>query len=244
MKIFEISLDMPLHPGDISGFRAAIVELVGREHDLFHNHDASGDARHTHWRYPLIQYQVRRGRATLLALSEGVEQVKQKLLPALPEVMSFAGRQHPVNGYCVRMRDYSWSLHDRGLAYGLVRWLGLNAENYSTWKKMKDPERQKMLLGRALTGHLRAFAEVAQVPFKDELTAKVLEVHGLKRVKWHGTDFIGFNLSFESNLALPLHVGLGRCVAFGFGEILSASAYENFCAIQQRQAKRGRPRLV
>ncbi len=237
MKILKLSLDMPLHPGDISGFRAAIVELVGREHELFHNHlqEEGGDASSLHWGYPLIQYRVHRRRAAIIALGRGVEAVKKQLLPVLPEVLFFAERQHRIGGYALRMEDYHWSLHEEPGVYGILQWFALNAKNYKQWKALSEKGARHDLLSRCLTGHLRSFAEAVGVPAKNEVQGKVLEVHRIKRMKWHGNDFVGFDVLFSSNLSLPANAGLGRSVAFGFGEVLPGQTYKRILAGRRKK---------
>ena len=82
-------------------FRAAIIEQVGLEHDLFHNHDG---IKHFHWDYPLIQYSVRKGCATIIGLQQGAKAVQQLLLPKLSGELTFGGHSYPLHDYNLKVR--------------------------------------------------------------------------------------------------------------------------------------------
>ncbi len=239
MQIQTLTLDMPLHPRDISGFRAAIVELVGREQEAFHNHDNTQGKPHYHWNYPLIQYKVQAGKATIVSMGEGQSLINQYLLANIPDTLHFAGKTHEIHGFKVQKQHYNWSLHASLQPYGILHWLGLNAENYKAWKTATREDVKQVILDKALTGHLRAFARALELPFESQIEGEVLKIHRTKAMNWHGQTFIGFNALIGSNLSLPQGMGLGRCTAFGFGEIQLLEVYQHNIG----RKKRRRPRL-
>jgi hypothetical protein len=227
MRILTLSLQLPLHAGDIPGFRAAIIELMGAEADPFHGHNNAADATDPYLRaYPLVQYAVRRGRATLIGIGEGADALRQLLLPRLPQALFFAGEPRPILGMNFQERVFEWKFLETPESFGLSGWLALNAENYQEWKTDTDHDERIALLSRALTGHLRAMAERLQVPDYKAIHAAVLRVDNQKRVQWHGTDLVRFDVLAEANIALPFGIGLGRAAAFGFGELLSEPEFE------------------
>ncbi|MCB0385063.1 MAG: hypothetical protein KDD43_06700, partial [Bdellovibrionales bacterium] len=120
MRILTLHTDLPLHPGDLPGFRSAIAEWVGIKHPRFHNHQLSGPGSYTDWEYPLIQFTVRRGRAAILAAGAGAEDVQQHLLPHFPEKLTIAGRARMLTGYRVAVEqvELTWLAEPRpfGLA--------------------------------------------------------------------------------------------------------------------------------
>lgn len=239
MQIQTLTLDMPLHPRDISGFRAAIVELVGREQEAFHNHDNTEGKPHYHWDYPLIQYKVQAGKATITAMGQGRELINQHLLPNIPDVLHFAGETHEIQGFQIQKQNYNWSLHASPQPYGIMHWLGLNADNYKAWKSATREDVKQVILDKALTGHLRAFAKAADLSFVAQIEGEVIKIHRTKAMNWHGQTFIGFNAIIGSNLSLPHSIGLGRCTAFGFGEVQPLEVYQR----NINRKKRRRPRL-
>jgi len=226
MQILTLQFDLPLHPGDLSGFRAAIAELVGLEHEYFHNHKNNIDPSQHHWSYPLIQYQVRRGKAQIMAMGKGRDAIYQYLLPKLPTTLAFANQTHRLGKFRIFEQEYNWAISARPFTYGLIHWLALNSNNYANWQKTDSEKTRQVILNKAITGHLRAFAERIGLPSTDIIHGSVLRVDRIKKMTWHKQSFVGFNALIQSNLALPPGPSLGRCVAFGFGELVSEKQYQ------------------
>lgn len=234
LKIVQLQLNLPLHPGNIPGFRAAIAELVGLEHELFHGHNNAEEASYQHHRaYPLIQYASRRGRATLIGLGEGADALRQQLLPHLPSALHFVGQSHPILGMNMQERSVELQVLEQPQTFGLYGWLALNAENYAEWKAKPTDDERVTLLNRALSGHLRALAERFEVSDYKSIQGTVLRIDNQKRVRWHGTELVRFHVLAQSNLAIPYGAGLGRAAAFGFGELMSETYYERSLRLQQ-----------
>jgi Cas6b C-terminal domain/Cas6b N-terminal domain len=232
MQILHLYLNMPLHPGNIPAFRGAIVELLGRELEIFHNHQQDPAAWPLNYQYPLVQYQVRRGRACICGINAGAEAIKRELLPRLGSSLFFAGEMHAIQGYQVQEREASLQLSEKPTQFALKGWKALSSENYARWKSLPPGEPRERILTEALTGHLRRLAEDLGTPWKSLVEGQVVQVDGQKRVSWHGTHFITFDAVVQSNLLLPMGIGLGRTAAFGYGEVLSEKAYQ-----QQKQFK-------
>ena len=78
IRILKVSFELPIYRSEIPQFRGAIIEKVGREHILFHNH-INHDPKQFRYRYPLIQYKCygKEGHAGLLCLNKGVEDIHQ-----------------------------------------------------------------------------------------------------------------------------------------------------------------------
>ncbi len=224
MRLLTVTLQLPMHPGDIRGFRSAIAALAG--HKRFHHHDdeaLTGDG--LIWEYPLIQYGVRRGKAVVIGLGEGAQWIRQHLLPVLGTDLEFAGRRHFIAGYLVQEEVFSSCPQDEPYIFGIRGWLALNPENYASWKQSASgPERQELLSG-ALTGHLRAFGEGLGVERFKEIAARILSVDNQKKIRWHGAELICFHVLAEANLHVPAGIGIGRAAAYGFGEVMTAEQY-------------------
>lgn len=226
MHLSTLTLDLRLHPGDLPGFRACIVDLVGREQTLFHNHDNSDPevSNRYHWDYPLVQYAVRRGLAAVMGIGRGALALEQQLLPKIllgaPEALTFAGRSHPLNGYKIERSRYEAELLAEPQTYELAGWLALNKENYTAWKAAPGEGMRHALLDSALTGHLRAMADALDLhELKPFISAQIQAVNNQKRVLWHGVPLVRFDVRFASRLLLPNGINIGRCAAFGFGEL-------------------------
>lgn len=226
MRILTLTLDMPLHPGDIAGFRAAISELVGSEADLFHQHvPQAEEAGGLRWEYPLIQYAVCRGRAMITGMEAGADALRQRLLPVLGDTLTFAGQPHHISGFSVQERQEALQVREEMQPFTLQGWLALNDTNYALWKSVEEPALRMGVLSSALTGHLRAFAQRVGFSEYKEIEARIEAVDNQKKVRWHGVDLLRFDVQAVSNLLPPEGIGIGRAAAFGFGQVQSPTQY-------------------
>lgn len=244
MQILKLTFDFSLAGTLIPNFRAAICEVVGRQSLLFHNHGADDTYKRD---YPLIQYSIRRGRASIIGIGEGAVSILTELLPRLPDQLLINNQPYSTANYRVKMRQWEPQLVNEGFCFGLIGWVGLNQENYRAWKDLEGKEAaQRMLLGRALTGHIRALADGLQLPDHKQYEAEVLAVDDFHAINWHRTDFVRFHLRANSNLVLPTGINLGRMVAFGFGEVLSPAAYgeELKHRAQKLKSKKGQKAII
>lgn len=235
MRILTLSLSIPLHAGDIPAFRGCIIDIVGQEQELFHNHDNTlEDTDHYHWGYPLVQYQARRGQATLVGIDAGADALQQVLIPKLPGQLQIAGRTHWLTGLQMNEHHHHWQLLDEPQQYGLYGWLALNKANYEDWKSNTLPEARQSILERALTGHLRVLAKAVGIQELNQVVGRVVQVDNQKRAAFHGTQLVRFHALVASTLSLPHGIHIGRAAAFGFGEILPVSVYQRIINYQHR----------
>lgn len=228
MHILHLNLNIPLLPYEIPALRGSIVELVGREHEIFHNHaNAEGPEKH-HYDYPLVQYSVHRGQAHLIGIGRGAEAIRQHLMPKLFGTLHLAGRSHELTDVNAKNIQHEWKVTEEAQAYGLRGWLALNARNYQDWKATSLDVARLAVLNRAMTGHLRVMAKAMGVDSIDQIHGQVLRVDNQKRIQFLGTQFVRFHVLFNSTLVLPHHIGLGRSAAFGFGEVQPVAVYQKY----------------
>ena len=242
MQITTLHFPFRLHAGDIRAFRAALVECVGLEHSIFHGHDNSNPEQPNYTNeYPLVRFGVRKGYPVVTGVAQGAEALIRYLLPAVPRQLIIAGKPYSTDGYRLRTRHYEVTLKEEIQVFGLYRWIPLNKNNYDDWKALEGKESaRQMLLNRCLTGHLRAMAEnLAPDIDRNQVEGQVLKVDAVKRVRWHGNDFVAFNVVASANYAPPYGLGLGRCHSFGFGEIYSERSYYALLGAPKKQIASG-----
>ncbi len=228
MHLSTLNIDLRLHPGDLPGFRACIAERAGFEHTGFHNHRPDRKDTDRDWTYPLIQYAVRRGKATVIGLGDGAAAIRQHLLPKMEGSLTFAGQTHPITGFECRDMSYIPEILPENQPFVLSGWLALHKHNYGSWKAAASEAERLELLSRALTGHLRCFAEAMGVPDHKAVVGRILRVDGQKKISWHGVSLVRFDVLATANLLPPTGIGLGRAAAFGFGEVCDAARYERW----------------
>lgn len=230
MNLITLNFPFKLHPALIPNFRAAIVEQIGLGHNLFHGHDNSeqGVTKYSN-EYPLIRFAVRKSRAQIVGIGLGADAIIRHLLPALPGTLTIAGELYSTVGYFLKTGRWDAQVLSEYQSFGIHQWIALNKENYNAWKIHEHSEgARRLILDRCLTGHLRAAAESAGLSKegRSRIVARVLRQDKVKRIKWHGTQLIGFSVVAEANFVLPFGLGVGRCHSFGFGEVCSEGSYK------------------
>lgn len=238
MNQTTLTFPFHLHPGDIRGFRAAIVEQLGLGHRLFHGHDNSqpDETKYSN-DYPLVRFCTHKGRAQIVGMGAGADAIIRHLLPVIPTTLVFAKQPHDTAGWRLGTRVWEPKILTEYQSFGLYQWVALNSENYTAWKEHDGKESaRRLILDRCLTGHLRALGETAGLgkEQRSRIVARVLRQDKVKKLNWHNTQLIGFNVVAEANFLPPYGLGLGRCHSFGFGEVCSE---RNYAALTQLKKK-------
>lgn len=212
-----LSLHFPqinLFPSQIGKWRGAIIESVGRDLDLFHNHANEGNA--TLHRPALIQYRCMGDKAVLWGMNEGADALSYWITQA-PERIRMDGSL--VSLYPVEMRRTNLELsytHDYHY-YRIKDYLVLNPENYQEWLNERRFIARAEIIQSALTGHLLAFCQAANWWLPERLEVDLVEIHKYKRTRYHNTNLLAFEITYRCNLQLPDEIALGKAVSHGFG---------------------------
>lgn len=245
MQTLTLTFPFRLPPYELPALRGAINELVDPKGELtdpiatcFHNHQSRKNPYFV-WEYPKIRYSLYRGKATVTGIGPGVMAIMQYLMPRLLETRELwiNGQPYNTTGFRTAHGEVELVLQDEPRRFGLHRWVALNNVNYRQWKKLEGkPEARQMLLQRALTGHLRAMAEsLAPEIDREAIEAKVISVDQQKRINGYKTQLVGFNVVAETRLVPPVGLGVGRSVAFGFGEVVPASVYYRLLEVRDKK---------
>lgn len=226
----ELTLILPfrLPRHHIPAFRSSIIELTQRIEPLFHNHPTEAAPR-GFWDYPLIRYTLIRGHAAVVGIGEGATALTSCLLPRLLETrdLIIMKTKYPTTGFQMNNRTLQVELAPESFPLGLHRWVALNKNNLKKWKRLNgQKEAQQEVLRQALTGHLRGLAKRLAPNFsKEDITANILRVDQIKKIRWQKADLIGFTIIAESRLRIPDGLGVGRLIAYGFGTSMSPQTY-------------------
>lgn len=213
---------IPLRPRQIPQFRGGVVESVGPDNDLFHNHTPDGADQH---RPALIQYRAAKGCAALWGMGEGAQALERWWLSA-PDALTFGGRNFPLHAAEVRRENFQLGFAGDWKYYRLHDYLALNAENYQRWLDNPRLVFRAELLESVLTGHLLGFCQAAGWQLPERLEVQLVDIHKRRKSRYHGVDLMAFELSYRCNLLLPEGIALGKAVSHGFGVQWPASRWE------------------
>lgn len=201
---------------EIASFRGAVIEKVGIEHDLFHNHNNTTEGSNYHYRYPLVQYQLRRHKPSLVFLEEAVD--KANLFLSQPNI-ELTVRGAP---YLAQLKSLSIDRHKIGNApqfqyYRINNWIALNEKNFGKYQQLYGLSKCATLLEEVLVGHILALAKGLGHRFP---TRFEVEIGGIEResvATYNQIKVKTFDIQFRTNLVLPTGIGLGKGASRGFG---------------------------
>lgn len=197
----------------IGAFRGAIVEKVGRQHTIFHNHDDAGGSL---YRYPLIQYKRVDGQPSIFCIGSGVDEIHRLFLR--PDwTLDILGLPVRLRVDRLDLHTHKLRLTDRVQDYRLSNWQGLNRENRMRFHAARNAYEQKAMLERILTANMLAFAKGVGWQVEGRVLAEVPEPALLKTRQFKGVDIDVFDLELRTNMYLPEAVGLGKAVSIGYG---------------------------
>ncbi|MDX2286980.1 MAG: CRISPR-associated endonuclease Cas6 [Bacteroidia bacterium] len=213
-RILKVIFQGEIEAYEIPAVRGGISGKVGPKHVLFHNHTQGG----LRYAYPLIQYKRIGRRPALICLGDGVD-----------EVHAFFEKRDwsiPVSGRVLDMRVDELDLHrhslhfsERPYTYYLHQWIALNQENHHEYHELRDPDAQRALLERKLTGNLLSFAKGIGCRVDQQIEARILHLPPSRLAKFKQIQMHAFSPTFETNLHLPLYIGLGGKVSMGYGTL-------------------------
>lgn len=212
LRTLLVSFSLPLRGKEISRWRGAFIELSGRREDLLHNHNGEG----YHYRYPLVQYRVRNGKAAVLAYNEGITAVQQTLSQNAWQ-LRWEGEPIDLDMDSLEVKEYELNMLERPRTYKLYRWVGLNSEKYEAWNQTSSLKKRLDLLEQAIAGHILYFAESINRRLPQRLEVEITDIKKQGWVNVHGNLLMAFDLVYESNIFLPPLLGLGKAVSHGFG---------------------------
>jgi hypothetical protein len=219
----RVEFGMELHPYDIPLFRGAMLEKLGWEHDVFHNH-AEGDK--VIYRYPLIQYKSIHGRASMVGLNAGADALQNFF--ALPDrniVMKGIPCEMVVED--MRMQQVVLRTWNQAFHYRIQNWIALQDEAYPEFNQTSSLAKRAGILERRLTNTMVTMAKGLDWWVAEPIQVSVTQFWEPHLVRLKGVLFSAFNVEFTSNVFLPDYMGLGKATALGFGIVKAIQPKKN-----------------
>jgi hypothetical protein len=200
----------------VEAFRGAIVNIVGIDKLIFHNHINDNKLLYS---YPLIQYKrTSKGNAVLVCMGEGVEEVTHLFTQKNWDV-HLSGRTFKLDIDTLKLSNGKFKLTNSNINYQINTWMPLNQENFKRYVLLKNKPEKLKFLEAILIGNILSLAK--SLEWRIEETIKISIEPNLQErlVTFKKNKIVCFDLSFKSNVALPNSIGLGKGVSHGFGVI-------------------------
>lgn len=217
LRYLLVAFNLPLQPWEIPSFRGAMIDKMGRENDLFHNH-LEGDK--FAYRYATIQYKSIDGHAAIVGLNAGADALQTYF--AMPNrSITMAGNTHEMVIDDLRMNQVVMRTWNQQFHYRIQNWIALQDEAYPEYNATVGLVKKAALLERRLTNAMVTMAKGMDWWVDEPIQISVTQFWEPHLVRLKGVRFSAFNVEFTSNVFLPDYIGLGKATALGFGVVKS-----------------------
>ncbi|TKK65856.1 hypothetical protein FC093_19080 [Ilyomonas limi] len=215
LKTLFVQFDDTLAAWEIPSFRGAVIEKVGRENVLFHQHNGKEGFI---YQYPVIQYKSVQQKPSLLCLGDGVDEI-HKFFGLRNWDVHINGVKHALKIHRLDMNNITVNVWEKQFKYSIQNWLALNEVNYQKYVQLNSLKEKVTLLERLLTGNILSFAKGIEWRVEKPVTVAIQELKGEKIIRYKGVPLVAFDVIFSCNVFLPNYLGLGKSASHGFGVI-------------------------
>ena len=213
IRILRIVFTPEIRPYEIPAFRGAIVEKVGRDSILFHNHVGDNYLQN----YPRIQYKRLYKKATIVCIEQGVDEI-YKLFNQPNWSLNLNGNEYEMKIEKLSVNSYNMNVWDKFFRYRIKTWLALNEKNLEIYNEINSITEKIKFLERILTANILSFAKGIDWFIEDKkIEVKIDKIINEGTTKFKKIPRKFFDLEFRTNVFLPNYIGLGKAASHGFG---------------------------
>ncbi len=214
LKVLTVVFDTEFQSWEIPALRGAIVDKVGRENILFHNHLRDGFL----YKYPLIQYKSINKRPAILCLDLGVDEI-HKYFEQKDWSVLIGDKQLEMKIYKLNLNQFTMQVWDKRYRYTIRNWIALNQENVGKFFALESLSERLQFLEKTLIGNIISFAKGISWDVDRTIELNIINMQEPRPVRLKANTLYGFNLEFSTNVFLPDYIGLGKAVSKGFGVV-------------------------
>lgn len=215
LRTLLIKFENELASWEVSAFRGAIIEKVGRENLLFNHHL---DDNKYYFRYPVLQYKSIRRQPAILCLGEGVKEI-HKLFTKPTWEIKLKDKEIDLVIDSLELKNVSLKVSDKSSSFGLKNWLALNEKNHKKYMAISDEISRIEMLEKILIGNILSFAKGMNWDITEQINVRIQQIGKTKNLKYKNTHLLAFTLYFSTNVELPQYIGLGKGASHGYGMV-------------------------
>lgn len=202
---------------EVPSFRGAVIRTIGSDcNELYHNHQGEG----FRYRYPMIQYKRIGGKAAIVCVGEGCDEI---------------GTFFNNSNFCLRIgndREEEFEIAsivphrtlvqvwNESFPYYIHDWLPLNSENYKVYQQTEGLVERTQMLERIMVGNILSACKGLGVQIKQEITCQITQLGIPHKVYYKGVPWMGFGGEMKCNVSLPDYIGLGKGASMGHGVVV------------------------
>ena len=214
VNVLILHLKDHLSNDEITSFRGAVIHSMDKKPLLFHNHDEDG----FRYAYPLIQYKRIAGKAALVCINQGTEEVNQ-LLESAPTTFRLKTHEIDFKIENITSTNHLVRIEDAMITYRLKGWIPLNSSNYTKYKELESMVEKIQFLEKMLIGNILSFAKGVNIRFSQDVKCTIMEILGSYQSKVKDVSMQCYDLLFKTNVSLPEYVGIGKHASINYGVI-------------------------
>lgn len=199
---------------EVPAFRGAVIHKVPASLTLFHNHIEDK----FRYRYPLIQYKRINGKAAIVCVGEGTEDIGNFFANQNLD-MEISGRKERFEIDSITANRWILQLWESDFPYTLRKWLPFNTSNYAAYRQLEGITERAELIEHILTGNMLSMCTGLNTHLESHISYKLLQIKEQKVYDFKGVKMLGLDISFKTNLFMPDYIGLGKGASLGFGMI-------------------------
>lgn len=215
LKTFLVRFDNELQPYQISSFRGAVIEKVGRENILFNHH--INDTEYL-YDYPLIQYKSISKKSAILCLGDGVDDI-YKLFQFKDWSINIGEKKVNLKIEKLDLNNITLNVWKSKYSYSINKWLALNTKNFNAYSEMKSLKERCEFLEKIMIGNIISFGKGVEWQIEERVEVVISEIKQVIPVRYKKVGLMAFDIDFQCNVFLPNFLGLGKGVSHGFGTI-------------------------
>lgn len=221
IRLLSVIFDTRLKGHELPAFRGAIIDKVGKENILFHNHLGNKGFL---YRYPLIQYKIIGRNPAIICVDYGIDEM-QKYFNNKTWDIQISDRLLEMKIKKLIMNQFEVQIGGKNIDYNLYNWIALNQDNYENYKSLPDLISKVEFLERTLTGNILSFAKGIDWTVDNKISLKIYDIINTRSTTLKGKKILGFDIAFSTNVVLPDFIGLGKSVSLGFGIVRQARSH-------------------
>ena len=217
VRILTVVFEPEITGHQVSQFRGAIIDRVGRDCILFHNHLDDNEYNH---HYPLIQYKRIYRHASIVCIDKGVDEIYR--LFSQPDWKIRIGQEEKeLRIKQLKVNKYNMNVWDKFFDYRMFNWLALNNKNYQLFNQTQSLAEKIRILEQILVANILSFAKGIDWRIPEDCKIKVMikDIVNKKVINFRGGLFSAFDIDFSTNVFLPENISLGKAASHGFGMV-------------------------
>lgn len=214
INILSIRFANEISQQEIPLFRGAVIHSLENKSILFHNHEGEK----FRYAYPLIQYKRIRGKAAIVCLNQGTENIGELFSNKLLS-LQLNERNIDVSIEKIIPQKFRIQIWDHQFPYRINKWVPFNSNNYHAFKQIESLNEKIQFLENILKGNILSFAKGIGIHFEKEVQCIITKCTEIHSTTIKGVSMQCFDVQFKCNVSIPNYIGLGKHASINFGVV-------------------------